>query len=145
MPFRFYIFIYFIWYWQSIRKARTSFQMIFIFFIFFIFFFALSLLVLVVITFSITLYFRRPRCTHKILCILEPLLKKLKQEGYIREKGETMHQYFLRYMKDHPNKSALKKMDKYYEAISYGSDRSAETIKEFKNMVKKSLSYQISV
>ena len=106
----------------------------------FIFFFALSLLVLAVITFSITLYFRRPRCTHKILCILEPLLKNLKKEGYSRENGETMHQYFMRYMKDHPDNSVIKEVDKYYETISYGGDSSSATIKQLKSMVKQSLS-----
>ena len=106
----------------------------------FILLFALSLLVLLLITFSITLYFRRPRCGHKILCILEPLLKKLKREGYIREKDETMHQYLLRYIKDHPDNSAIKAVDRYYETISYGGDSSAATVKQLKRMVKKSLS-----
>jgi len=106
----------------------------------FIFLFILSLLALVLVTFSITLYFRRPRCTHKILCILEPLLKKLKKEGYSREKGETMHQFFLRYLEDHPDKNAIKEVDTYYETISYGGDSSAATIKRLKSMVNKSLS-----
>lgn len=106
----------------------------------FIFFFVLSLFSLLLITFSITLYFRRPRCTHTILCILQPLLKTLRKEGYIREKDETMHQFFLRYMRDHPDKSTIKEVDRYYEAISYGGDSSAATIKQFKRVVKKCLS-----
>ncbi|GIT97789.1 DUF3488 and transglutaminase-like domain-containing protein [Sulfurovum sp. TSL1] len=106
----------------------------------FVLLFVLSLLALVLITFSITVYFRRPRCTHKILCIIEPLVKKLKKEGYIREKNETMHQYFLRYMKDHPDNSALKEVDRYYEAISYGGDTSAAALKQLKRVVKKSVS-----
>ena len=68
----------------------------------FILLFVLSLVILILVTFSIIVYFRRPRCTHKVLCILEPLLNKMKKDGYTREKGETLHQYFLRYMKDHP-------------------------------------------
>jgi transglutaminase-like putative cysteine protease len=106
----------------------------------FILFFILSLVLLIAITFSITLYFRRPRCTHKVLCILEPLLNKLKKEGYIREKDETMHQYFLRYMKEHPENSAIKAVDSCYEALSYGGDISAATMKQLKRMVKKSIS-----
>ena len=70
---------------------------------------------------------------------MEPLLKKLKKEGYIREKDETMHQYFLRYLKDHPDKNTIKEVDTYYEIISYGNDNSAYTIKQLKSMVKKSL------
>jgi transglutaminase-like putative cysteine protease len=106
----------------------------------FVLFFVLALLSLLLITLSITAYFRRPRCTHKILCMLQPLLKKLKKDGYIREKDETMHQFFLRYMKDHPDKSAIKEVDRYYETISYGEDTSAVTFKQFKSVVKKALS-----
>lgn len=106
----------------------------------FILLFILSLIALILVTFSITLYFRRPRCTHKILCILEPLLKKLKKEGYKRGKGETLHQYLLRYIKDNPQQNTIKDVDRYYEKISYGGDSSAETMQEFKKVVKRSLS-----
>ncbi|MBT8343525.1 MAG: hypothetical protein KJO45_02295, partial [Sulfurovum sp.] len=63
-----------------------------------------------------------------------------KKEGYKRDKGETLHQYFLQYMKDHPENTAIKGVDRYYETISYGGDTSAATLKQLKNMVKKSLS-----
>ena len=106
----------------------------------FILLFVLSLVTLVLITFSITSYFRRPRCTHKVLCILEPLFKKMKKEGYTREKGETLHQYFLRYMEDDPEKSGIKEVDQYYELISYGGNNSVDTMKQLKSMVKKCLS-----
>jgi transglutaminase-like putative cysteine protease len=105
----------------------------------FILLFVLSLVTLVLITFSITLYFRRPLCTHETLCILQPLLKALNKEGYIREKNETLHQYFLRYLKDNPHKNAIKDVDNYYEKITYGNDTSKATMKKLKEMVKKSV------
>ena len=106
----------------------------------FILLFVLSLLVLIMATFSITAYFRRPRCSHEILCILEPLLKALKQEGYPRQKGETLHQYFLRYIKENPHKSVIKEVDSIYEKISYGGDSSKASKKQLKKMVNISLS-----
>ena len=106
----------------------------------FIFFFILSFIVLIIVTMSIIIYFRRPRCTHKVLCILEPLLKKMKKEGYTRQKDETLHQYFLRYLKENPEQDGIKEVDRYYEIISYGGDNSVETMKQFKNLVKKTLS-----
>ncbi len=106
----------------------------------FIFIFVLALVTLVIISFSLTLYFRRPRCTNETLCILEPLLKALKKAGYIRREDETIHQFFLRYLEDHPDKNMIKEVDRYYELISYGGDASPTTKKEFKKMVKKSLS-----
>lgn len=105
----------------------------------FILLFILSLLALVLVTFSITLYFRRPRCTHEILCILQPLLKALKKAGYSRKKEETLHQYLLRYLKDNPHQSTIKDVDRYYEKITYGNDTSKVTMKKLKQMVKKSL------
>jgi len=107
----------------------------------FILVFVLSLLVLVLATFSIISYFRRPRCTHETLCILQPLIKALKKEGHIREKGETLHRYFLRYMKDNPHNNTIADIDRYYEKISYGGDRSKASMREFKKRVSKSLSY----
>ena len=59
----------------------------------FILFFILALITLIIISFSITLYFRKPRCDSETLCILEPLLRALKKMEYIRREDETMHQF----------------------------------------------------
>ena len=106
----------------------------------FILYFILSIVALVIVSFIIMLYFRRPRCTNEILCILNPLLMRMKKEGYDRKKEETIHQFFLRYLEDHPEKNSIKEVDKYYEMISYGGDNSPETKKVFNKMVKQSLS-----
>ena len=106
----------------------------------FILYFVLSLVLLVFVSLLISLYFRRPRCTNEILCILDPLMKALKNEGYHRKKDETIHQFFLRYMHDNPDKVTIKDVDKYYEMVSYGGDGSVETKKKLKHLVKKSLS-----
>lgn len=106
----------------------------------FIVLFVLSLLALILATFSITAYFRRPRCTHETLCILEPLLKALLKEGYLRGRNETLHQYFLRYLKDHPDNSVIKEVDRCYEQISYAGDHAGSTKRQLKKMVKLGLS-----
>jgi hypothetical protein len=106
----------------------------------FILIFVLALVALVIISFSLTLYFRRPRCTNETLCILQPLFKALNKAGYIRREDETIHQFFLRYLEDNPDKNTIKEVDRYYELISYGGDASSHTKKAFKKMVKKSLS-----
>jgi hypothetical protein len=106
----------------------------------FIVLFVLSLLALVLVSFSITLYFRRPRCTHETLCILQPLLKALQKQGYKREKNETLHQYFLRCQKALPDNRYIQEVDRCYEQISYADDSANTTKKELKKMVKLSLS-----
>ena len=106
----------------------------------FIFTFSMSILGLIVFTSLVISYFRRPRYSSKSISILQPLLKSLKNDGYLRKKEETLHQYFLRYMQDYPHKNFIKEIDKCYEQISYGDDNSKETLKELKKLVKKSLS-----
>jgi hypothetical protein len=108
----------------------------------FILFFILALVALIIISFSITLYFRKPRCSNQTLCILEPLLKALKKMDYIRREDETIHQFFLRYINDHPDDFSIKQVDEYYELITYGNDTSIETKKKFKDVVKKSLLFR---
>ena len=102
--------------------------------------FVLSLLVLILATIMIIAYFRRPFYSSEAISILQPLLKKLKQEGYIRGNEETLHQYFLRYMQEHPENNALGDVDRYYEQITYGGDNSETSLKTLKKMVKISLS-----
>ena len=102
--------------------------------------FVLSLMLLVLVTMIIIAYFRRPVYSSQAIGILQPLLKKLKKEGYIRGNEETLHQYFLRYMQDHSQNHAIGDVDKYYEKVTYGGDSSEASLKTLKKMVKMSLS-----
>lgn len=105
----------------------------------FIFTFVTSLLALVLFSFLIIAYFRRPRYSSEALKHLQPLLKALKKEGYLRKKEETLHQFFLRYLHDHPDKTAIKELDRCYEQILYAGDDSKETKKELKLLIRKCL------
>ena len=105
----------------------------------FILYFTLSILAMILSTFMIISYFRRPACGHIALCTLQPLLKKLKKNGYKRAKDETLHQYLQRYGEDNPQNSAIKEIDRYYEKIYYGGDSSKDTLKEFKRVISESL------
>jgi len=105
----------------------------------FIFTFVMSILALVVFTFIVIAYFRRTTYSSEALALLQPLLKGLTKEGYIREKEETLHQYFLRYLNDHPEKTTILEVDKCYEQILYAGDDSKETKNALKLLVRKSL------
>ena len=105
----------------------------------FIFTFVMSILALVVFTFIVIAYFRRPTYSSEALALLQPLLKGLTKEGYIREKEETLHQYFLRYLNDHPEKTTILEVDRCYEQILYAGDDSKETKNALKLLVRKSL------
>ena len=102
--------------------------------------FVLSLMLLIIATMIIIAYFRRTVYSSEAINILQPLLKKLKKEGYKRGNEETLHQYLLRYMQEHPGNSALSDVDRYYEQITYGGDSSETSLKKLKKMVKMSLS-----
>lgn len=105
----------------------------------FIFIFVMSLLLLVLITLTIVTYFKRPRHSSEALGILDPLLRSLSQQGFIRKEGETLHQYFMRYLEHYPERTLIYDIDKYYEQVSYGEDTSKETSKQLKKLVKQAL------
>jgi len=105
----------------------------------FIFVFLMSLLLLVLTTFTIVAYFKRPCHSSEALGILDPLLRSLSQQGFIRKDGETLHQYFMRYLEHYPEQTLIYNIDKYYEQVSYGEDTSKETSKQLKKLVKKAL------
>ncbi|MFK5976840.1 MAG: transglutaminaseTgpA domain-containing protein [Sulfurovum sp.] len=105
----------------------------------FILYFTLSILAMILSTFMIISYFRRPSCGHIALCMLNPLLKRLKEKGYKRAKDETLHQYLYRYSRDNPNNNYIEEIDRYYEKIYYGGDESKETIKRLKKLVQDSV------
>jgi len=106
----------------------------------FIFTFVMSILALILFSFLVIAYFRRPRYSSEALKLLQPLLRALKKEGYLREKEETLHQYFLRYIRNNPNDHTIADVDRYYEQITYGGDSSETSLKTLKKMVKISIS-----
>lgn len=82
-------------------------------------------------------YFRKPSCSHRALCILIPLLKRLKKKGYEREKEETLHSYFLRIVEENPKiEEKILKIDKLYEELSYSNKKDD---RELKKEVKRAL------
>ena len=103
----------------------------------FIFGFVLSLIALLLLSFSVIAYFKRPSYSSEALAALQPLLQSLKKQGFTRQDSESMHQFFLRYITEHPDHSALKKVDALYEKISYAKRHTKEDIKALKIWVKK--------
>lgn len=106
----------------------------------FIFIFMTSLLALVMFTFIIISYFRRPIYTSQSVGTLQPFLKALKKEGHIRQKEETLHQYFLRYIEKYPHQpehiSTIQNIDRLYEEITYGNKHEISEQKQLKTLVK---------
>jgi transglutaminase-like putative cysteine protease len=102
--------------------------------------FTLALILLLLLSLMTITYFRRPVYSSEAIRVLQPLLKKLKKEGYTREGDETLHQYFLRYMQNHPENYAIAHVDREYEKISYGGESSKAALRLLKKMVKVSVS-----
>ncbi len=103
----------------------------------FVFGFVLGFIGLVMVSFVIIAYFRRPSYSSEALAIMQPLLKSLKKEGYLRNEDESMHQFLLRVSKENPTNRALKEVDSMYEEILYGEDVSTKKQLELKKYVKK--------
>ena len=98
--------------------------------------FVTALLMLILFVYLTIRYFKKPVFTSKALEILQPLLKRMHKEGYIREEKETLHQYFRRYVTQNPSMDQVNDIDKLYEEITYGNDHSKATLERLKKMIK---------
>jgi hypothetical protein len=105
----------------------------------FVFGFVLSLIALVILSFIVVAYFKRPSYSSEALEALQPLLKRLKKEGLVRQSSESMHQFLLRCINTYPQKNALKHVDVLYEKISYKNDNRKEQKQALHRWVKKAL------
>ncbi len=105
----------------------------------FIFTFMLSFIALLILSFAIIVYFKRPKYTNETLSTMQPLLKKLKKEGFLRDEKESLHQYLERYSNLYPQKPFIKDIDALYEQIIYADENSKEKIKALKTLIKKFL------
>ena len=106
----------------------------------FVFGFILSLITLLILSFIIIAYFRRPTYSSKALAIIQPLLKSLKKQSYVRESNESIHQFLLRYTTEHPEQTAVKEVDALYEELLYGVKVSKEKHTMLQKKVKQASS-----
>ena len=88
------------------------------------------------LTFVIIVYFKRPVYSSEAIEILQPLLKRMKKEGYTRDKEETLHHYLIRYLKANPQMHIVKEIDKLYEQLSYGGDSTKASKQKLKKLIK---------
>jgi len=87
--------------------------------------FVASILFLILISFLTIRYIRRPKCEDKLLCLMRPLVERVEKEGYIREDGETMHRFLLRYLEAKPDHTEIAEIDKLYQEIRYADRKDA--------------------
>lgn len=85
-------------------------------------------------------HFRRPLYDNIALEALQPLLKRLKKEGFRRSEKETVHQYFLRishlYENDYELTNILHQIDRIYEEMVYAGNSSPMQHKRLKKLVR---------
>jgi len=93
--------------------------------------------IILIILFSYILIsrFRTPLCHDKLLCLLSPLIDKLKDNGFSREDEETMHKFLQRYIELNPESIEIENIDRIYEQIRYAEDNSPKLLEELKKNI----------
>lgn len=100
----------------------------------FIIYFTLSIISIILFTFVLIAYFRRPSYDDIALTLIYPLIKTLEKQGYIREKKQTLYQYLIAY-----KNVDLVEIANQYQNIYYADDKSKESIKVFKVLIKRGM------
>ncbi|BDY13945.1 transglutaminase family protein [Hydrogenimonas cancrithermarum] len=103
--------------------------------------FIVALLLLIIVVTIAVRHFKRAPCPDKILCLLQPLLKRLEKEGYSRKEGETLRSLFKRYLEDHPEEEPIETIDRIYHHLRYGKNENE--LKELKEKIRAFLKNRI--
>jgi len=105
--------------------------------------FIFAMILLILFTILIISYYKKPHYDSEALELLQPLLNRLKQSGFIRQKEETLHQYLLRYINQglhtHEELTSLLEVDNSYQETTYGKEKSFTDIKRLRKLVKNCL------
>ncbi len=78
---------------------------------------------------------RRPSCEDELLCLLEPVLKKLGKMGYFRKTDESLQQFFMRIQVD-DDSEILMKLNQQYHQLRYAPQSTSQMHQEFKESIK---------
>ncbi len=81
---------------------------------------------------------RRQSCEDELLCLLDPLLKKLGKMGYHRKTNESLQQFFTGIQLDHGS-DELKSINQQYHQLRYAPEPTSQMHEEFKEAVKEFL------
>ena len=100
--------------------------------------FILVLLLLMIATAVGWNMLRRQRCEDELLCLLDPVLKRLGKMGYHRKGDESLQQFFTTVELDHKS-DKLKTINRYYHQLRYAPYPTAQMQKAFKEAVEEFL------
>ncbi len=78
---------------------------------------------------------RRQSCEDTLLCLLEPVLKKLGKMGYHRKTDESLQQFFTRIQLDNGSDILLRVSQQYHQ-LRYAPQPTPQMYQEFKESVK---------
>jgi hypothetical protein len=100
--------------------------------------FILALLFLIFIMVLGWKILRRQSCEDELLCLLDPVLKKLGKMGYYRNADESLQQFFMRIQIDNGS-DALSMISQQYHQLRYAPDPTSQMHSTFKQAVKEFL------
>lgn len=101
----------------------------------YLFTFTLYAVLFVALSAVLALFINARRCKDKVICILNPLLKRAKKSGLEKQHNESMHD-FLERLKGRYNTNVIDEIDSLYHRIKYAEKYEVNDIKRLQEMVK---------
>jgi hypothetical protein len=99
--------------------------------------FLAGLLTIILLSIATVLYLRRPPCSDKLLCTMQPLIEALRKKGSERKEGETMHAFLTRCHGEQSSSYGIEMINHLYESIRYGGDISKKKEKELREAIRR--------
>ena len=96
--------------------------------------FVLYALLFVVLSVLLAIFINAQRCKDRLLCLLTPLVREAKKEGYEKESNESMHDFLTRLKKRYDN-DVIDEIDSCYHRIKYAKEYEDKDIQKLQELV----------
>lgn len=97
--------------------------------------FILYALLFVLFSIALALFVNAQRCKDRVLCLLVPLFKQAKKEGFEKQPNESMHDFLTRIREQYDTK-LIDEIDGLYHTIKYAKKHDEREIQRLKEQVK---------
>ncbi len=97
--------------------------------------FLLAALLFVALSLLLAMFVNTQRCHDRVLCLLRPLLKQARKEGYEKRTNESMHDFLMR-LKGTYDSSIIDEIDRLYHTLKYAERDDKENMQKLKEQVR---------
>ncbi len=97
--------------------------------------FMFSALLFLALSLLLALFVSAQRCDDRVLCLLTPLFKRVRKEGFEKQSNESMHDFLMR-LKVAYDSTVIDEIDRLYHTLKYAESNDKDNTQKLKKQIQ---------